>query len=306
MTNGVRLQPDPRFGFLRVQPTPSPDEIARYYAETFYSNCYGRYNTAGLPALQRDAEFQAGRLADLSAAMSVALGRPLSGATLLDVGCGYGHVLQYFHEQGLRGQGVDAAPAAVEHARAQGLDVQLVLPGRLEAVRARFDIVLLLDVLQHLPDPVDTLTEIHERLLQPGGLLVLEVPNNFNGFQLAARALHGLPEWWVAPPAHLSYFNADTLRALLAGTGYALRSLTGSFPMELFLLMGENYVGDPALGAECHRRRVAFESNLRAHGGTAALRDFSRALGEAGLGRTLLACATRTAPDAPGAAERRA
>ena len=36
-----------------------------------------------------------------------------------------------------------------------------------------------------------------------------------------------------------------------------------SFPLEMFLLFGENYVKDPATGKTCHKKRVAFEQNLR-------------------------------------------
>src|SRR3546814_3286306 len=83
--------------------------------------------------------------------------------------------------------------------------------------------------------------------IYPGGLLVIDVPNDFNEWQQVSRAAHDLDEWWVAPPAHLNYFSPSSLRAMLEGEGYDVRSLRSSFPLEMFLLMGDRYVGDASL-----------------------------------------------------------
>ena len=37
------------------------------------------------------------------------------------------------------------------------------------------------------------------------------MPNEFNVFQTTGRDVHGLNDWWVAPPGHLNYFSNDTL-----------------------------------------------------------------------------------------------
>jgi hypothetical protein len=71
--------------------------------------------------------------------------------------------------------------------------------------------------------------------------------------------------------------------------------MEATFPMDMFLVMGENYVGNREVGRACHARRVAFELNLRRTGHTAALRTMYRALAEAGLGRTVVALAQKGA-----------
>ena len=58
-----------------------------------------------------------------------------------------------------------------------------------------------------------------------------------------------------------------------------------SFPLEMFLLFGENYVKDPATGKTCHKKRVAFEQNLRKQGKTKFLKVFYRTLANLNLGR---------------------
>ena len=56
------------------------------------------------------------------------------------------------------------------------------------------------------------------------------------------------------------------------------------FPMELFLLMGENYVGDAAKGDACHRRRVELELSLPSQ----VRRRMYQAFAQSGVGRNIL------------------
>ena len=127
--------------------------------------------------------------------------------------------------------------------------------------------------------------EIQQKVLAPGGIVVIDVPNEFNNFQTAGRDLHNLNNWWVAPPAHLNYFSPETLENLLKGCDFEPVLAEASFPLEMFLLFGENYVSDGTLGKKCHDKRVAFETNLRKLGHGEALRDFYQALAKLNLGR---------------------
>ena len=120
-----------------------------------------------------------------------------------------------------------------------------------------------------------------------GSLLQIEVPNEFNPFQMAAQKLHDLDEWWVAPPAHLNYFSKASLQCLCEATGFELVGAKSSFPMEMFLLMGKQYVGDPSLGSECHNLRKTFEQNLIDLGHRDLLQELYRKLADLELGRQI-------------------
>jgi 2-polyprenyl-3-methyl-5-hydroxy-6-metoxy-1,4-benzoquinol methylase len=287
-----RLEPHRDFGFLQVRPTPSPEEITRYYADEFYSTQYPKFNNSLLEVQIQDREFHEAHWNDICDAVERIAGGPLQGQKILDVGCGWALALGVFSARGAQCFGFDPAPEAVEYARRQGHNVRVagmesaeVFPGE------RFDVVTLLNVLEHLADPVAVIRQLRERVLKPGGVLVIEVPNEFNAFQVCAQRSLGLREWWVAPPAHLNYFNGETLSRLLAGTGFTVASLQASFPMELFLLFGENYVADGNLGRRCHERRVAFEMTMRKNGFGGVLQELYGSLARQNLGRQVTAYA---------------
>ena len=88
-------------------------------------------------------------------------------------------------------------------------------------------------------------------------------------------------EWWIAIPDHINYFNFQSLEKLLKFYGFEILSKTTDFPMELFLLMGENYVDNPEAGKLCHQKRVNFELSIPKE----LRRNMYEKLLELGLGR---------------------
>ena len=81
---------------------------------------------------------------------------------------------------------------------------------------------MLLNVLEHLRDPFATLKLIKSKLLAKNGLLVIEVPNDFNDFQQVANKEFDLDNWWVVSPNHINYFSPKTLFRLLDKCGYTV------------------------------------------------------------------------------------
>lgn len=293
-TQKTILERHPKFGFLQVKPTPTQEEITRFYAEEFYSSKYKAFNNSALEVQEADREFHDAHREDIASNIARLLGRPLSGLTILDIGCGWGQTMKYLASKGARCSGFDPAPEAVAYVQSVGLECVRAGMDRMDVFEGRrFDVVLLMNVLEHLSDPVQVIEGICSSVLEKGGILVVEVPNEFNAFQVAAQELHGLSQWWVAPPAHLNYFSSSSLTALLRGAGFDVPHVEASFPMELFLLMGENYVADRQLGRYCHERRMAFEMNLRHQGRGEALRSFYKALADVDLGRQVIAYALK-------------
>jgi SAM-dependent methyltransferase len=102
-----------------------------------------------------------------------ALARP--GLRVLDVGCGTGGVLAGLGG-GIRPFGVDRSTLALAHCRARGLSaVACSSAGDLPFAAGSFDVVMLLDVLEHFADEQKLLAEIR-RLVRPGGRVLVSVP----------------------------------------------------------------------------------------------------------------------------------
>jgi 2-polyprenyl-3-methyl-5-hydroxy-6-metoxy-1,4-benzoquinol methylase len=300
MTNTpqYRLEKHPEFGFFQVKPTPSSDEITRFYTEEFYSTKYKAFNNSALEVQEADREFHDAHRENIAQKIESLLGHPLAGTSILDIGCGWGQTMSYLASRGAVCSGFDPAPEAVAHVQSCGLECVQAGMDRMDVfTNRRFDVVMLMNVLEHLSNPVQVINDIHRTILNDGGLLIVEVPNEFNPFQTAGQELHGLPQWWVAPPGHLNYFSATTLSHLLNASGFAVAHRASSFPLEMFLLMGDKYVGNRELGRLFHERRMAFEMNLRRLGRADVLESFYEAMASVDLGRQVTAYARRVGTD---------
>ena len=211
------------------------------------------------------------------------------GLSLFDIGFGFAQALLYFRSRGMEVSGLEPSPEGVAYARELGLDVYGAGIEDFDCVGTRrFDVVTLFNVLEHLRSPAETLLNIKSKLLATNGLLVIDVPNEFNDFQVAADAEHNLGQWWVCPPNHINYFSATSLKVLLQKCGYRVARSESSFPLEMFLLMGDVYVGNEDVGKACHNKRVNFERLMRKHGKEDKLRRFYESLAELDLGRQVV------------------
>lgn len=287
-----KLVEDPDYGFLKIQPTPSQEDVERFYLEEFYSGEYKKFNDSDLNVQQKDRDFFQLRWKLIYEQCSEILGS-LDGRELLDIGCGYCQALLYFQEMGLSVSGLEPSVEGYNYGVDHGITmfhggVDLINLGD----QKKFDVVTILNVLEHLRDPVSSLKSIRLQCLTKNGLLVVDVPNEFNDFQVVAQKEYGLSNWWVCPPGHLNYFSPESLTKLLTGCGYKVIHMESSFPLEMFLLMGDVYVGNSDLGSQCHKKRVLFEKTLVKHGKLGSLRKFYTALSKLGLGRQITAYAT--------------
>jgi hypothetical protein len=124
-------------------------------------------------------------------------------------------------------------------------------------------------------------------------VLCINVPNDFSPFQIAGRAATSADEWWIAPPYHLNYFDFESAAGLLERLGLDIVERTTSFPMEAFLMMGDDYTRDRELGRACHKKRKRFDLALEAAGLKETRRAFYRALANSGMGREVVLIAVK-------------
>jgi 2-polyprenyl-3-methyl-5-hydroxy-6-metoxy-1,4-benzoquinol methylase len=272
-----------RLGFLRVDPIPTKEEVERFYKEEFYSSEYKYFNDSSRTVQLSDPDFF-GAYWEAHKTEIEKIKGPLCDLSILDIGCGFALGMECFKRHGATVYGMDPSPEAIEYACENGVNAKVGFEDFTLFGDTRFDVVTMINVLEHLRDPADVLKRL-KSVLKPDGLLVIDVPNEFNAFQTIANEEHGLGEWWVCPPNHINYFNAESLPRFMQACDYQPVKTKSSFPLEMFLLMGDVYVGDGELGSACHRKRVLFEKTLRKHGKADLLDQFYVKMSELNLGR---------------------
>lgn len=141
---------------------------------------------------------------------------------LLDIGTGTGVFLSLASTR-YNATGIELGKAAREFAQAQGLNVLEASIDQLPFSDQTFDVVTLIDVLEHLSDPFRAIQEI-ERVLKPGGVLYIKVPNykaqaaKQNTLQFLRLSKAGIMSDYV----HINHFCSPSLAKFVSRLGFSV------------------------------------------------------------------------------------
>jgi len=220
-------------GTVYMNPAPSLDTLSRLYNHQSYSTYWSVGHSAD------PADYARANKAIASA------GRP----TLLDVGCSTGEFLKLAQQRfECHGVEINAETAAV--GRSNGFQI---VTGTLADVPGseRFDVITMLQVIEHLVAPIDSMRDIH-RLLRPGGILYLNTPC----VDSASFALFRQRHMHVSSFGHVSLFTKSGLNSLANRCGFSIiaHDYCGGMDIALHDLLG--YV----FARSSFRHRVAFYS----------------------------------------------
>lgn len=158
----------------------------------------------------------------------------LTGLSALDVGCGGGILSEPLARMGAAVTAIDPSDASIEaakaHARAGGLtiDYQALTAEALAAEGRRFDVVLAMEVLEHVAD-VPAFLRTCARLTKPGGLFFCATLNRtLKSYALAILGAEYVLRW-VPVGTHdwNKFITPDELRSGLSGAGLALAAMEG-------------------------------------------------------------------------------
>jgi SAM-dependent methyltransferase len=141
---------------------------------------------------------------------------PPEETRLLDIGCNLGTFLQLAKKQGYLGTGVEPDADAVEAGLRSGLDIRCGYLHQINLGEARYDIVTLFEVVEHLKDPTGLLKEC-QRVLKPGGFLCM---TNGNARSWTAKFLKSKRDYFDLKVGHISFFNPSSVSTVAGRTGF--------------------------------------------------------------------------------------
>jgi SAM-dependent methyltransferase len=133
---------------------------------------------------------------------------------VLEIGASVGIGLDVARAYGLHPVGVEPSHGAARLAQAAGHEIIVDIFKAAHFPRQRFDIIVSMDVLEHVPDPVDFLTQARS-ILQPDGVLLIQVPNAGALISLVEGAANQIYNGLI----HLNYFDCRSLDAAARQAG---------------------------------------------------------------------------------------
>lgn len=249
-----------RCGFIHLNPIPTKEYLKEFYEKKYY--CEHQSKISEMNVCKQDLEKGFWEL-DFKTRLNIfkKFLPELKELSVFDIGCGTGLFLECADKGGWRALGLDPSAFVVKKLKEKGLRV---LNKTIEEIDfdevGQFDVVHLRFVLEHYHNPLD-LCRVCYKLLKVGGVLCVEVPNDFSAIQKVASGFLANKKWWLSTD-HINYFSSNSLRELVKSSGLNPVYEYTNFPMEFFLLMGLDYVNNPLVGKTAHKFRMAFEEKL--------------------------------------------
>jgi 2-polyprenyl-3-methyl-5-hydroxy-6-metoxy-1,4-benzoquinol methylase len=269
--------------FKHIVPIPTEEELVKVYEDEYYSVEKPLY----IERMKEDSEWWNLSYDDRYDSFEEFLDK--NNRRILDIGSGPGLFLNRGKERGWEVTGIEPSKQAFEYSSKKlGLNIyNMFLNEDTKNDIGRFDVIHMSEVLEHVPNPKGLLNIALEKL-NANGLICIVVPNDYNPFQNSLRDACGYDPWWVAPPHHINYYNFESLTRLLEKVGFKVVLRESTFPIDMFLLMGENYIENNILGRECHKMRKNMELNLAKAGKNNLKRKLYREYANIGLGREIM------------------
>lgn len=213
---------------LTALPRPTPQSlIAHHDSEEYFKHPYFEHRRDDVERAEARCRDVFRRLRDACPSFSP------SGLRHLDIGCDTGIFLETFSRcYGTIPVGIDVAARAVALARARGIEAYHTDVTHAPATLNDFSLITLVDVIEHVPDPIQLLREVRARL-RDDGVCYLETPNIRSTIYGVGRSVsnltRGRPGWLCERlflPEHVQYFSPAGLKSAAQAAGLRLVTLS--------------------------------------------------------------------------------
>ncbi len=146
----------------------------------------------------------------------------LSGkAKLLEIGCGTGVFLDKAKKHDFDCHGLELSEYAANFVRQMGIPVETKSIEDASYPDNSFDVIVMREVIEHLPHPMQSLKTVH-RWLKPGGVLFMATGN----YDCPERKLKGSDWFYFMPEGHLNIFSNKTMTEYLNKVGFKYVNVT--------------------------------------------------------------------------------
>lgn len=200
-------------GFVFQEQLPTAENFARIYdneSHYFVDDKKGVDYVQNEQSLQRNAKFY------IEVISREVPDFKTYSKDVLDIGCGTGVFLSEIAKLGHRCRGLEISRWASEFGRERyGIDILCRDLNNADLPENAFDVITLMHVIEHLPEPGNVLSQIY-RLLRPGGVLILATPD----VDCLTAKFTGTHWRYYLPNEHIHLFNQRSLEILAGEHGF--------------------------------------------------------------------------------------
>jgi SAM-dependent methyltransferase len=221
-TDGMHVVECARCGLAFLNPRPKREFIPRFYDADYFTGAAVDRGDGGLKCnLDTTALVQETNTRPLEVVKQKFGG--WEGKDVLEIGCATGDLLVHLQKAGARVRGLEISDFASDIARRRGLEVTTgILEDLVQNIEQQFDVVIGLEVIEHVLSPLRFFKNI-SHILKPGGTLVLSTPN------YACTRMAG-SDWlgFRMSFEHLYFFSIRVLQQMAFETGFSLQYIETS------------------------------------------------------------------------------
>ena len=280
--------------FIHVIPLPTKIELSQHYKKNYYTKIKPNY----IKKYQKELDYWNLIFDEKLNFLETKIKR--KNKSIFDLGSGSGYFLKRAKEKGWKVDGIEPNLVAANHSKKIGIPVVNDFFENINIDKMKkFDSINLFDVLEHVSNPIELLKNCH-KLLRSKGIIMIEVPNDYNPLQkIVQQSLKKDQYWltlltksrnyhWSSKMDHINYFNFSSLRKLLKKLQFNVIYEQSTFPLELFLLMGDDYLKNEKIGKNIHKKRMIMEKNLMNNKNQEIKENLYHKFAQLGIGRTAI------------------
>jgi len=199
--------------FVSINPRPNKRLVGKLYKSDYF---HGEGFDKSVNYIEGLKNFESNRIIFSSRLKNIE--KFVEKGILLDAGCGVGDFLMAAKERGWKAEGVEISDDAAKICRENGIRVYTTSLESMK-IKNRYDCVVMVEVIEHLIDPVSSLKNCYGALKE-GGLIAIQTDN----IESIYARLTG-KKWFYFLYGHLNYFSPRTLKVLLEKTGFKVERI---------------------------------------------------------------------------------